>query len=165
MALSYSLLRAMNGGETDEVLVLLVTVYDPDSGSLLRFSSDNAERFSDEPLAYGTTSRGDAFNFLPMKVTFPSSGDDTAPAMSVTLDAVAQEAVPLLRSIRSMASVTIELVLASSPDTVEMAFPAFDLTQFDLSAGSCTVSLSLDSLESEPFPGPTFNPQAFPGLF
>lgn len=165
MPLTHSLLRAMNAGETDEVVVALVTITDPETSALRRFSSDNAERFSIDPLAYGTTSRGNNYDFVPMSLTLPASGVDVAPVMQVNLDSVMREATPLLRSIRGVAQVTIELVLASSPDDVELSFPNFDLSQFDISAGSLTVSLTLDSLAFEPFPGPSFNASSFPGLY
>ena len=59
----------------------------------------------------------------------------------------------------------IEAVLASDLDTVEMTWPALDMSNLQYDANQLVFDLTMDSLVSEPFPAGTFSPAYFPGLF
>jgi hypothetical protein len=61
--------------------------------------------------------------------------------------------------------VDIELVLASSPDVVEVSFPGFLMSGISYNANQVTAELSVETLTLEPFPANTFTPSYFPGLF
>jgi hypothetical protein len=78
---------------------------------------------------------------------------------------VTRDLIPLARSISTPASVKIEAVLASAADTVEMTFPALNMTSLRYDAGTLNFSLTMDALSTEPFPAGSFGPAYFPSLF
>lgn len=151
--------------ETGEVPVVLVTIEHADLAEPIRFSSDATERFSVDPLEYGTMSLGRRFDFAPFQITLPDDKEDGAPAMSLTLSNVGREAIRLLRSTLEPGVVTVEIVLASAPDEVEVEFPDFDLISADYDVGDVTLGLSIDALANEPFPADTFTQSGFGGLY
>jgi hypothetical protein len=157
--------KSIYAEQTGEVWVFLVTITHEDLVEPMLFSSDPTERLSDDPLQYGTVSRGNAYAYLPMTVTLPDDSDGTAPTIKLSLDNVLRDTVPLLRSVSTPPSVTAEMVLASSPDTVEASFPAFDLIDANYDSGQVTVDLTVDALSTEPYPADTFTPSGFGGLF
>lgn len=157
---------SINAEETDEVWVFLVTVeHDALEDGPMRFSSDPTSRISTDPYRLGTVSRGDTYDFLPIGVVMPDESADTPPAIRVTIDNVVRELVPLLRSVSTPASVTIEMVLASAPDIVEVVWPEFDLVGADYEALQVTVSLAMTSAATEPYPAGNYSPAYFPALF
>lgn len=163
--LSLTMRQAANAEETGQVLAFLITIEHDDLADPIRISSDPTGLLSSSPLLYGTVSRGDTFNFLPLTLKLPDDADDAPPAMQLVLDNVGREAIPLLRSVSTPARVSVELVLASAPDDVEAAWPEFDLVNVSYDAGQITLQLTVNALVNEPFPAGTFTPGAFGGLF
>jgi hypothetical protein len=114
---------------------------------------------------YGVMSGAVPFLFLPFQLTLPTEEQAAAPRCSVTIHDVTRLMVPVLRTITSAPSVGIDLVLSSTPGTVEAAFPGFKMGAINYSAESISAELTVDSLATEPFPAHTFTPSYFPGLF
>lgn len=162
--LSPTLIAALNGEETAEVYVLLITIDHPLLITPFRFSTDTTTRLTTEPLRYGTVSRGNTFTYLPVGFVQPEDGDGVPPAISLTIDNIDRETTALLRSTQVAASVTCEIVLASAPDSVETSWPAFDLTQASLGATSIQIDLAIDAMQFEPYPAGRFGPAYFAGL-
>lgn len=148
-----------------DVPVFLITIEHPTLSTPMRISSDNTERFSVDPLMYGTTSRGEEYYFLPISVTPPDEGDDRAPAIRIQMDNVARTLVPLLRSVSTPPVFTIEMVFASDPDTVEASWPEFDLSNAEYNSETVMLDLVIDAMQNEPYPAGRFNPEGFGGLF
>lgn len=160
--------QEFNAEQTGDVPVCLVTITHPSLGAPIYLSSDPTARISVDPLVYGTESRSNSYMFLPMAATLPDDSDGTPPAIKIVIDNVSRELVPTVRSAGPTgirAKVTVELVLASDPDTVEASWPAFDLTAAPYDSGSVTLTLSLNALAVEPFPSGVFSPAGFGGLF
>jgi len=164
-SISLTATASLMAERTGETWVFLITVEHEQLTAPLRFSSDPGERVSEEPLTYGVTSRDNFYTFLPITATLPDDSDGTPPAIKLVLDNVMRQAIPLLRTITTPPSVTIEMVLASAPDTVETSFPAFDLVDTNYDQASVSVDLTIDGLTTEPYPADTFAPSGFPGLF
>jgi hypothetical protein len=163
--LSDALKQAMFDQETDEVIVLLLTITHPGLSDIYRISSDNKDLLDEELQLRGTTSRENDYNFLPMSASLPEEGDDASNTIQITLDNVSQELTEPLKSVVTPATVTAEVVLASAPDDVEVTFPDFELTSADVDAGSIKLSLTVDVMASEPYPADNFTPSAFGGLW
>jgi len=163
--LSLTARMAAYAEQTGEVVVGLVTISHPSLDTPLRFSSDPTTRLSTDPLLYGTASRGNPYNFLPMSIALPEDSDDTPPATKLVIDNVARDMIPTIRSVSTPGQVTTEFVLASSPDTVEATWPNFDLVNSTYDSGQVTCDLTVDAMATEPFPYGTFTPAQFPGLF
>jgi hypothetical protein len=156
---------AYNAEQTGEIDIFLITVTHETIVTPQRYSSDPTTRLSVDPLVYGTVSRGNTFEFLPISLVMPDDSAQTPPAIKLVLDNVLRQAIPLLRSISTPPSVTIEMVLKSAPDVVEVSWADFDLVNTDYTAESVSVDLTINALATEPYPSGTFTPSGFGGLF
>lgn len=162
--LSPGFLAGLYAQETDEVVVCLLTVTHDDLSEPIYLSSDATVRLSDDPLVYGTMSRGYEFLYLPFEFTLPDDKSDSPPRVQLAIDNTDRELVAQLRSFSTPASVKVELVLASDLDTVEVQLPALQLSDVTLSE-TISATLVADGLINEPHPGRQFTPGSFPGLF
>ncbi|TFF20546.1 DUF1833 domain-containing protein [Jiella endophytica] len=158
--------QAMFDENTTEIPVLLLTISHPDleNGDLF-LSTDNADLLDFETQRRGTVSRGLNFEFLPMQLSLPEDAEDASPMLQLSMSDIDQEASTILRSTVTPAYVTIEVVLASDPDFVEMEFVSFELSSADVTAESVSLNLTVDTLASEPYPADTFTPGRFGGLW
>lgn len=177
-SLSASAVRAMFSSETDEQLIMLLTIYDPyiPSGfvgsppATVRLADGYTQRLTnlttDDEVYYGVTSRSNDFLFLPMSLALPSEQDTGVGQCSLTLNYVTPEAIEMVRKhLTKPCKVLIELILSGHPDVVEASFPGFYITSATYNANAITLSLNMISLNTEPFPSFNFTPSYFPGLF
>ena len=162
---SSTMKAALFAQETGEAAVTLVTIDHADLQSPLRLSTDPTQRLTETPLVYGTQSRGNDYLFLPMDVVLPVDRDDAPPRTQIVLENIDRQIIPLIRATSSPPSATIEMVLASDPDTIEIALPDFLVASADYDVQAVTLELVVDLLQSEPFPSGRFGPAGFPGLF
>lgn len=154
--------------ETGEVVVTLLTITHPDMEETIRISSDPTQRLDgsgDPQPIYGTISRGEQYLFVPFDLTLPDEQDETAPNAKIRLSNVGREVMELVRSVDTPAKIVLEILLGSDLETVEVAFPELHIAQAEYTAGELTLGLVVDFLSEIPFPGGTFGPAYFPGLF
>lgn len=170
--LSASAIRAMFSSETDEQLIMLLTIYDPDTtgGAYNLYLADGftnrLNTTTDEEVFYGVTSNGQNYTFIPMEITLPPEQDTGVGQCNVTINYVTQEAITLVRThLTKPALVNIKLVLASTPNYVEAEFPDFYITSANYSSESIRLELNMINYNLEPFPAYSFTPRYFPGLF
>lgn len=163
--LSLNFRQELFGQESGEVPILLVTITHPELAEPIYLSTDPTERFSTDPLMYRTRSREIDFLYAGIDVTLPDEQDKSPPASKLTIANVTRGLIPLARSVSTPPAVKIEVVLASDPDTVEMTWPAMDMTNLTYDASFLTFDLTIDALVTEPYPSGTFSPASFPGLF
>lgn len=170
-SLSASALRAMYSQETGEQIIMLITIQDPtDANNPVRLSDGYLTRLSslstDTDIIYGVHSRGHDYVFLPITVGLPQEQEIGASACKLQLNYVTPEAIELIRAkLTRPTDVTIEMVLSSSPDTVEASFTGFSIIGATYSADNISLDLTMVSLTREPFPCFNFTPTNFPGLF
>jgi len=163
--ISATLRSALYAEETGEVPIVLLTITHPLSASPAYVSSDPTQRITTDPLVYGTVSRGNQFLFVPFSIALPDDKNEAPPRAQIILDNVGRGFIPLLRSAVTPAKITIEVVLASSPNVVEVQVPQLDLVGADYDANSVTMTLAQYALQNEPFPADLITPSNFPGLF
>lgn len=155
-ALSSTFVEAVNAAETDEAFLVLVTIDDADLSDPIRVTSD----------AVQTVSGGDTYQPFPFEVELPDDTDDMGGALArLRMDAVDRRVVEAVRRVSGVPEVTLEVVLASDPDTVEISWPVFSLSNARYGDQAIEADLTLEVLDQEPFPGPAFNPALFPGLY
>ena len=170
--LSAAAIRAMFSSETDENLIMLLTIYDPDAPTtpIFRLADGYTGRLAnlttDEEVVYGVASRGNDYVFLPMQIELPGEQDTGAGQCRIGLRYVTREAIELVRvQLTQPTRVKIELVLSGSPDVVEASFPDFYITSATYNADTVNFDLTMINLAREPFPCYNFIPTYFPGLF
>lgn len=168
-SLSAAAVKAMFSSETEESIIMLLTIYDPATNlPVIRLADNYTKRISEtaDEVLYGVTSRTDDFVFLPMQVSLPTEQDTGSPSCSIILNYVTPEAVEIVRTqLTKPTKLLIEIVLASSPNTVEASFPGFYITSATYNSESISFDVSMISYAVEPFPAFNFTPSYFPGLF
>ena len=155
---------ALHARESDEIALALLTFTHMALDEELRLCTAAVERLSGDPPVYGVRSRGRQYLFAPIDVTLPEDVAGGEPRASLVMDNIDLELIGTIRSIEEGATVTLELILASDPDTVEIEFPSLKMVSADYDREHINVDLAIDPLVTEPFPGDSFTPSAFPGL-
>lgn len=168
-SMSPNALKAVFSPDSDDDLIILLTVYDPvnESTVVARLADGYTKRISenDSEVIYGVTSNGFDYTFLPMQISLPSEEEAQAPRCSITMYDVTRYLTPIIRTITAPPRIKLELVLSKSPDVVEISFTDFYISSFTYNAESVTAELSMIDYEREPFPMHSFSPQYFPGMF
>lgn len=155
--------RSMYAEHNEEVEVALVTITHADLVTPVRLSSDPTRRLSVDPLRYGTTSRGNTFDFVLMSAIVPDDRKGTPPRVALVLENVGFDVVDVAQSFTDPATAAIELVLASAPDTVIQAYRGLRIVRCSFDDVSATFDLSREPFTSEPF-GARQTKALFPGL-
>lgn len=140
---------------------------------VFRLTDSWSERLSytnSEEVVYGIKSpkanRMREFIFLPIEVQLPTEADTGEASCRLVLNYITPELIELIRlSLNSPANVKIELILTSSPGTIEAEFSNFFISNVTYSATQITLELSMVPYSREPFPAYNFTPLYFPGLF
>lgn len=158
--LSTKFVEAVNAAETDEAFIALVTISHDDLDTPIKVTSDSVKT------EQSSSAGGDTFEPFPFELDLPDDTDDMSGALArLRIDAVDRRVVEAVRKIGGVPSVDVEIVLASDPDTVELSWPTFSLSNVRYDAMKIEGDLVLEVLDQEPFPTDSFNPQLFPGAF
>jgi hypothetical protein len=170
--LSSNAIKAMYGSETNEALLMLLTIYDPENPSTVvgrlanGFTGRLASLTTDQEIIYGVTSRSNSYYFLPMEITLPTEQEIGMGQFNIVLQYAAPDLIALIRqNITKPTKILLELVLSSTPDYVEATFSDFSITSVTYNAQQINLSLEMVNLSREPFPCYNFTPGYFPGLF
>ncbi len=167
--MSPSALKAVFSPDSDDDLIILLTIYDPSNETqvIARIADGYTKRISEteSDVMYGVTSNGNDYMFLPMEITLPSEDEAQAPRCSIVMYDVTRYLTPIIRTITAPPRIKMELVLSKTPDVVEVSFSDFYISNFTYNADSVSAELSMIDYEREPFPKDSFTPQYFPGMF
>lgn len=165
--LSAAALQAMFSPDADDDLICLLTFTGTGISPPIRLADGFTGRISEdsEEIVYGVTSRSNDYIYLPLQISLPTEEQTAVPRCTLTIHDVTRYLTPVIRSISTPPSVTLELVLKSTPDVVEASFPGFLMGGITYNADTVTADLTVETLVTEPFPAGTFVPSSFPGLF
>ena len=168
-SMSPAALKAVFSPDSDDDLIILLTIYDPsnESNVIARISDGFTQRISESEtdVLYGVISNGNEYTFLPMEITLPSEDEAQAPRCSIVMYDVTRYLTPIIRTITAPPRIKMELVLSKTPDVVEVSFSDFYISNFTYNADSVSAELSMIDYEREPFPKDSFTPSYFPGMF
>ena len=165
--LSPAALKAMFSPESSDTLITLLTISGSGITSPIYLADGYTKRISEtaDEVIYGVTSNSVDYTFLPIEITLPSEEQDATPRCSLTIHDVTRYLTPIIRSINQAPSVNIKLVLNSSPNVIEAEFDGLLMSGISYNASTVTAELTVESMDSEPFPAHTCTPSYFPGLF
>jgi hypothetical protein len=165
--LSPAALRAMFSQDSSDTLAVLITITGAGITTPLRIADNYTQRLitTNDEVIYGIVSRGDNFIFIPFGINLPTEETEAAPRCQITINDVTRYLVPPIRNASTTLNVKIELVLTSTPDTVEVVFDGFLMSGITYNANTVTADLVVESLVVEPFPQHTFTPSYFAGLY
>ena len=154
MPIDATMKAALAAQETAEVLVALMTIDHPNLTMPVRVSSDSVD----------TPSRGQVFVAYPFDYK-PPAETETGPLVArLEIDNVGEAIAEAVQAIDTPATVKVEYVLASSPNTVQLEWPTFELTNVEGNEFRVTGDLTIPGLRGEPV-GRTIDPSGYPGLF
>lgn len=157
--------------DSDDPLVLLITLTHPSLSEPVRISSDPTTFLQLDPETrepvYGTVSGGETFFAYPFAFTLPDQpeGSDTTVKASFRVDNVSRQYTAIIRDMLSSPELVLRFVFASDPDTVVEELPPLLVTDITYDVKAIQCELSAKDFRMEPFPAVQFYPSRFPGLF
>lgn len=152
---SAAALAAMAAQETGEELLVLVTIEHDDLATPIRVCDQSPD----------VTSRTNLFQYFPIRVVLPWEREDQLPAPSLGIDAVDRQIITALRALDGGPTVTLELVLRSTPDTLEYGPYEMSLRNAQYDALTIEGVLGYSHVLDEKHPKDAYTPDKFPGLF
>jgi hypothetical protein len=154
-SLSSAIKTAMYNQETDEVFLVLLEINHSTMDTPLYFVN-NTENI---------TSNSQVYTAYPFLIDLPSDDPEKLPHVSLIIDNIDRSILETLRGIDSPPTISLSLVLASDPDTLELGPLNFTLKNITYDALTIKGDLSYEDILSEGFPKDSFTPENFPGLF
>lgn len=153
--LSSAAVAAVMRQHTEEVFLLLATFTHVPTNETYR-AALNTEN---------VTSNGEVFTATWFDIQLPETGNKAPQGAQVTIDNVDLRFVGLLRSITKPLQVTLQIVLASQPDEVEMELTDLVLREANWDASKITGRLASEDPLNQAFPAHQYDPRSFQGLF
>lgn len=140
-----------------DVWVVLLTIAHPTLTPSFYLVNDNV----------ATTSRGQLFSPYPFDIVLADDTIEGQPVVNLIIDNVDRLLVDTIRRLTSPPSITIEIVRADYPNTVELTVRDLILRLAEWNALKITGNLEIEDVNAAKFPsvGATFNPRQYPGLF
>lgn len=110
-------------------------------------------------------SRGDTFVAMPMTISLPVDDGQTARSFTIEIDNVGRELIAGIRTTTDRIGVTIEMILASMPDVVQMSFSDFKVGTITYTATKITAQVVMDNFLAIEMTSERYTPALYPGLF
>ena len=140
--------------DSGKVYLVLLEISHADLTSTIRVVNNNEN----------ITSNSNTFVKFPFDITLPDNKNGSPSAAKLAIDNVSFEISDAIRSISTPATVKIQVVDAANPNTIEVEFPNFLLTNVNWDVNSVSGDLTQEDFFIEPFPAGTFSPNAFPSV-
>lgn len=141
--------------ETGEVYLVILEIDHTDLSVPIRVVNNTED----------VVSNGDTYLAFPFNVALPPDTDQGVVSVTLTIDNVDRQIVDALRDVTSPPIVSISVLLASSPNTIEAGPYNMTVGDADYDALSVNFQLTFEDILNEPFPALRFNPPQYPGLF
>lgn len=152
--LSQVAVESANAQQTGEVWLCLMTITHPSLPQPIRVVNNNED----------ITSRGNLFQNFPFEIELPGEDPDSPPRARLRIDSTDRTIVNAIRTISSPPVITLEVILASQPNTVEIAFDGLTLREVTYDVRSVSGELVFESIFTEPITT-QMTPSRFPGMF
>lgn len=153
--ISNDLKKEMYGQVSADPFLLLVTLSHPDFSSPIRLVNNTED----------VVSRGETFIAFPMKISLPEDDGESIRDASITFDNVSGELIREMRKITTAIDATLETVLASDPNYVQIAYSDLKLNAINYNSRTILGKLKVDSFLNVNIPSETYTPTNFIGIF
>lgn len=150
--LSPAMETAIAAEESDECPLVLVTIEHDDLPEPIRVVNNIED----------IVSNGATFVGLPFEIELPDEGERPGEAR-IRVDNVDRRIVKAVRSIQTPPDVTVQVILASQPDVIDMEITGLKLRDTTTDAAAVTGYLRFEDLTVEPVAA-MITPARFPGL-
>jgi len=145
---------SLNAQETGEVWLALLEI-SHSSFSTLRFVNNN------EDITHG----GNTYTAYPFKIVLSSESGEEISRASLEIDNIDRSIIQELRQIATAPTMTVKIVMASSPDTVEAGPFNFSLKDVKYNASTIKGTLGYEDILDEAWPSTLYTPQNHVALF
>lgn len=146
---------ALFAQETDAEFVRLLVIEHESLEEALRFNDSGVDIISNEQ----------TYSAFPFELTLPDDDENAAPVARLRIDNTSREIVATLRTLRPAPIVHFMVIRSDDPDVIEAEFPEFRLSNVKYDVNVVEADLTVEYFTAEPYPGDTFNPADFPGIF
>jgi hypothetical protein len=153
--LSTTAAQAIFAQNTSEIFLMLLTIAHSDLAMPLRFVND----------WHDITRGGQTYLGCAFTIGLPSEREDQPPTVQLRIDNVDRRILEGIRSLTSPPTITLEVVLASSPETLEAGPFALTLRNVTYDALNITGMLTYEDVLNEPSMQFHITPNLFPGAF
>lgn len=150
--LSANARAALYAAASDEVWLQLITIEHASIGTPIRLVNNTED----------IVSGGETFTAFAFELLLPATD---AMQVELVVDNVTRELITEVRSIDTPLDITLEIVLASDPDTVEAGPFVFQSRAVEYDVQRLRLTLAYEPLLQEPFPAGEYTPLDYPGLF
>lgn len=155
--LSSNLVSELLAAQSGEALLVLIEIGHSSFTTPLRVTSDGVN----------TVSNGNTFVPFPFQLKLPNEMHEREPRATLQVSNVDRTIVQALRNAPAdeLPTVSMQIVRASTPNTVEANFPGFELASAEYNRDAVQGELIVERFATEPFPSQYFTPGLFPALF
>lgn len=110
-------------------------------------------------------SRGNTFQPFPMKIRLPIDDGESSRDFQIDFDNASLELIEEIRTVTTAIDVTMEMILASMPDVVQISQGDLQISGLTYNAQRISAKIVLDSFLNIELTSERYNPTNFPGLF
>jgi len=142
------------GQESDDPFLALVTLTHP-SFTTLRFVNNSVD----------VVSRGNTFMAFPMKLKFPMDDGESGREFTIEFDNVSLALIEEIRSVTTQIGVTIELILGSMPNVVQMTQDELVVSSLTYNATRITARIIMDNFMNTEMTSEKYHPNSYRGIF
>lgn len=154
--ISYHMISESLKPESSEAVFILLTItHNNIKDGPIRVVNNNED----------VMSRGEKFLSYPFIIELPSSKDDEIPQARLTIDNIDLKILYGLSLCGTSPVIKVEIVMESTPDTVELVYDQFRILSYSFNATQITAVLGFDAFYDSPFPKDIYSPKNFSGLF
>lgn len=153
-ALSSPAIASQNAEATAEAWLILLIIDHITLAQPIRVVDNNAD----------ITSGGNLFVAWDFNLILPGEDPDNPDTARLSIGNIDPLIIRTLRQISGPPSITIRVVLSSTPDVVEVEFAGLVLRNASYDAGTITGDLAFEEILTEPV-ATTLTPAMFPGMY
>lgn len=112
-------------------------------------------------------SNGKTYSAYPFEIMLPPDSLEKIPQVTLAIDNVSRLLTDWIRVEADPPSVSLKVILASTPDITEIELAFLKLVSVSWTATTITGTLQVDDIFTAAFPsnGHLYTPEQFPGLF
>jgi hypothetical protein len=141
--------------ETSEAFLVLLQITAPSLAATINVVNNYSN----------ITSNGTEYIGFPFDITIPDESESQMPSAKLTIDNVDRQIVEAVRMLTETANISISVILASSPNTIERGPYSMQMRNVEYDGINVSADLLSDDIFNEPYPGKAFTPTNWPGLF
>lgn len=110
-------------------------------------------------------SNGNTFTAFPIQVVLPPDDQEAAREVQIQMDNIDLSIITELRQVTSPVEASVQMILASDPDTVQLSLEELKLKNINYNEKNITASLMMDDFLGVGLTSERYNPDNFPGIF